>query len=108
MRAWQNARISRELHDAISQDLFSVRILAYGLQDALPEGSEVQTQAAALERTTSRIIHEMRTFLLELRPAHLEQLGLAEALKDLTASYGDRLEMTIIADNVPVSLEPEA
>jgi two-component system, NarL family, sensor histidine kinase LiaS len=107
-RLAERARISRELHDAISQDLFSVRILAYGLQDALPEGSEVQTQAATLERTSSRIIREMRALLLELHPAHLEQLGLAEALKDLTASYGDRLEMTIIADITPVSLEPEA
>jgi signal transduction histidine kinase len=103
-RLAERARISRELHDAISQDLFSVRILAYGLQDALPEGSEVQTQAATLERTTSRVIREMRALLLELRPAHLEQLGLAEALKDLAASYGERLELTVTTDISPVSL----
>jgi HAMP domain-containing protein len=47
-RLAERARISRELHDAISQDLFSVRILAYGLQDALPEGSEVQTPCSPL------------------------------------------------------------
>jgi signal transduction histidine kinase len=106
-RLAERARISRELHDAISQDLFSLRILAYGLQDALPEGSEVQTQAATLERTSSRIIHEMRALLLELRPAHLEQLGLAEALKDLAASYGERLEITVTTDISPVSLPAE-
>jgi NarL family two-component system sensor histidine kinase LiaS len=106
-RLAERARISRELHDAISQDLFSVRMLAYGLQDALPQGSEVQTQTAALERTTSRMIREMRALLLELRPTHLEQLGLEEALKDLAASYGERLGMTVTADSVPVSLPPE-
>ena len=105
-RLAERTRISRELHDAISQDLFSLRMLAYGLQDALPEDSEVQTQAATLERTTSRMIREMRTLLLELRPTHLEQLGLAEALKDLAASYGERLEMTVTADIAPVSLPP--
>ena len=105
-RLAERTRISRELHDAISQDLFSLRMLAYGLQDALPQGSEVQTQAAALERTTSRMIREMRALLLELRPAHLEQLGLAEALKDLSVSYGERLGITVTADIAPVSLEP--
>lgn len=107
-RLAERTRISRELHDAISQDLFSLRLLAYGLQDALPEESDVQTQAATLERTTSRMIREMRALLLELRPAHLEQLGLAEALNDLAASYGERLEMTVTADIAPVSLPPEA
>jgi signal transduction histidine kinase len=81
-------------------------MLAFGLQDALPEGSEVQKQAATLERTTSRMIREMRTLLLELRPTHLEQLGLSEALKDLAAAYGDRLEITVTTDISPVSLPP--
>lgn len=107
-RLAERTRISRELHDAISQDLFSLRMLAYGLQDALPEDSEVHTQVATLERTTSRMIREMRTLLLELRPTHLEQLGLSEALKDLAASYGERLEITVSADVAPVSLSPEA
>lgn len=107
-RLAERARISRELHDAISQDLFSLSLLAYGLQDALPDGSEFHLQAATLERTTSRMIHEMRALLLEMRPAHLEQLGLAEALRDLAASYGERLDITITADIAPVSLQPEA
>ena len=107
-RLAERARISRELHDAISQDLFSLRLLAYGLQDALPEGSEFQTQVTTLERTTNRMIHEMRAMLLELRPAHLEQFGLAEALKDLAASYSERLEVTVTAQIAPVSLQADA
>ncbi len=106
-RLAERTRISRELHDAISQDIFSLRMLAYGLQGALPQGSEVQAQVATLERTTSRMIREMRALLLELRPTHLEQLGLAEALKDLAASYGERLEITVESDISPVTLLPE-
>ena len=106
-RLAERTRISRELHDAISQDLFSLRMLAYGLEDALPEGSEVHTQVATLERITSRMIREMRTLLLELRPTHLEQHGLAEALEDLAASYGERLEITVESTIAPVSLPAE-
>lgn len=106
-RLAERTRISRELHDAISQDLFSLRMLAYGLQGALPQGSDVQTQVATLERTTSRMIREMRALLLELRPTHLEQLGLAEALNDLAASYGERLEITVVSNVAPVTLLPE-
>lgn len=106
-RLAERTRISRELHDAISQDLFSLRMLAYGLQGALPQGSEIQAQVASLERTTSRMIREMRALLLELRPTHLEQFGLAEALKDLAASYGERLEITVVSDIASVTLLPE-
>lgn len=107
-RLAERARISRELHDAISQDLFSLRLLAYGLQDALPAGSEFQTQVTTLERTTSRMISEMRALLLELRPTQLEQSGLAEALRDLAASYSERLAITVTTDIAPATLQPEA
>lgn len=106
-RLAERTRISRELHDAISQDLFSLRMLAYGLQDALPQDSEVHTQVATLERTTSRMIREMRALLLELRPTHLEQIGLTEALKELAASYSERLEITVESAIAPVSLPAE-
>src|SRR5712692_8390506 len=38
-RLEERSRISRELHDAISQDLFSLRMLADGLQEATRAGS---------------------------------------------------------------------
>ena len=107
-RLAERARISRELHDAISQDLFSLRMLAYGLQDALPAASELQTQFATLERTSSRMIREMRALLLEMRPAHLEQLGLAEALNDLATTYSERLDISVTTAITTVSLQPEA
>jgi two-component system, NarL family, sensor histidine kinase LiaS len=107
-RLAERARISRELHDAISQDLFSLRMLAYGFHDALPADSEFQTQVAALEGTTSRMISEMRALLLELRPTHLEHGGLAEALEDLAASYSERLGITVTTKITPIELPAEA
>src|SRR6202043_404867 len=37
----ERARIARELHDAISQELFSLSVLAGGLRRSLPAGSPV-------------------------------------------------------------------
>ena len=107
-RLAERNRIARELHDAISQDLFSLRMLAYGLHEACPADSELQTPIATLERTSGRLIQEMRALLLELRPAHLEEFGLEEALKDIAATYSERLGVTVTIAITPVSLQPDA
>ena len=103
-RLAERARISRELHDAISQDLFSLRMLAYGLQDALPQNGELQPQIAALEVTSTRMMREMRALLLELRPTHLEHLSLAEALAEVAETYGTRLGITVKTELTQVKL----
>ncbi len=94
-RLAERSRISRELHDAISQDLFSLRMIAGGLQTAVPADSPVQPQIVTLEQTTTNMIREMRALLLELRPSQLEQLGLAEALEELAKAYHTRLGITV-------------
>ncbi len=103
-RLAERARISRELHDAISQDLFSLRMLAGGLQAASPQDSLVLPQIATLGATTEKMIREMRTLLLELRPLPLEELGLAEGLKELAASYSTRLGITVNIEIAPAML----
>jgi signal transduction histidine kinase len=94
-RLAERARISRELHDAVSQDLFSLRMLAGGLQRALPADSPLAPQIASLQQMATTMIREMRALLLELRPAQLEHLGLAEALEDLAAAYRTRLGIAV-------------
>jgi signal transduction histidine kinase len=95
-RMAERARISRELHDAVSQDLFSLRMLAGGLQRALPPDSPLAPQIASLQQMATTMIREMRALLLELRPAQLEHLGLAEALEDLATAYRTRLGITVM------------
>ncbi len=103
-RLAERSRISRELHDAISQDLFSLRMIAGGLQTAVPEDSPVQPQIATLEQTTTNMIREMRALLLELRPSQLDQLGLAESLEELAKAYNTRLGITVTTHITAVSL----
>lgn len=104
-RLAERSRISRELHDAISQDLFSLSLLAGGLQSALPAASPLQRQAAILEQTTNSTIREMRALLLELRPTRLEQFSLVAALQELATAYRTRLDIQVKTDLTPLELE---
>lgn len=106
-RLAERTRLARELHDAISQDLFSLSTLTAGLQAALPADSPLQSQAATLEQTARNMRREMRALLLELRPTRLEQLGLTESLQEMAAAYRTRLGIQVTANIEPVNLPPE-
>jgi signal transduction histidine kinase len=104
--ATERARIARELHDSISQDLFSLRLLAGGLRRALPAGSPLGVQVEAMERTATGTMHEMQALLLELRPVALTDAGLVPALDELCQAYRDRLGVVIDSGLEPLELAP--
>jgi signal transduction histidine kinase len=104
--ATERARIARELHDAISQDLFSLRLLAGGLRKALPSDSPLRPQVQTMEQTATATVHEMQALLLELRPVALEHAGLIPALEELCKAYRERLGVPVDADLEPVELAP--
>ena len=99
-RAAERARIAREIHDAISQHLFGLRMIAAGMRRADP-GNQ---QARAIERISEEALRDMQTLLAELRPASLDGAGLAAAVLDICAAYQDRLGVSVDAsvDDVAV------
>jgi signal transduction histidine kinase len=99
-RAAERARIAREIHDAISQHLFGLRMIAAGMRRADP-GNQ---QARAIERISEEALRDMQALLIELRPASLDGAGLAPALREICAAYRDRLGLTVDAslDDVTV------
>jgi signal transduction histidine kinase len=107
-RTEERERIARELHDSISQDLFSVSLIAGGFQRALPADSPLQNEVAALRDTVSGAMSEMRALLLELRPAALDERGLVPALEDLCAAYEQRLGVSVDARFDPIDVAPPA
>jgi signal transduction histidine kinase len=107
-RLAERSRISRELHDSISQDLFSLSLLAGGLEKALPAGSPLRTEVQALAETVQSTNREMRALLLQLRPTALDEKGLLPALEELASTYSTRLGVKVDADLEPVSLAPAA
>jgi two-component system, NarL family, sensor histidine kinase LiaS len=110
-RLEERSRISRELHDAVSQDLFSLRMLADGLQEAARAGSpaaDLRPHVALLEQTTGSMTREMRALLLELRSTELENLGLVGALQKLASTYSVRLGISVTTDLQPVAVGVKA
>lgn len=106
-RMQERARISRELHDAISQELFSIRTLANGLHAAIQVGApaqELEPHIALLEQITITITREMRALLLEMRPPQLEGLCFAEAIAVLADAYTTRLGIAVTTAISPVVL----
>jgi signal transduction histidine kinase len=99
-RAAERARIAREIHDAISQHLFALRMIAAGMRRADP-GNQ---QAQAIERISEDALRDMQLLVIELRPASLDGAGLAPALQEICAAYHDRLGVTVDAslDDVTV------
>ena len=99
-RAAERARIAREIHDAISQHLFGLRMIAAGMRRADPGNPQVR----AIERISEQALEELQTLLAELRPAGLDGAGLAPALQEICEAYHDRLGITVDAslDDVTV------
>lgn len=105
--AEERARIARELHDSISQDLFSLRMLASGMRRALPPGSPLLAQVETMEQTATGTMEEMQALLLQLRPVALGEGGLVPALEELSGAYRERLGLRVRARLDPVQLRPE-
>ncbi len=70
-RAAERARIAREIHDAISQHLFGLRMIAAGIRRADPGNQQVR----AIERISEEALRDMQALLIELRPASLDGAG---------------------------------
>ncbi len=107
-RLAERSRISRELHDSISQDLFSIGTLVAGLRRALPAESAVQPELQVLSTTVSSAIQDMRALLLELRPTALDEKGLQPALAELCEAYAVRVGVRVGCRLAPAALGPAA
>jgi signal transduction histidine kinase len=96
----ERGRLARELHDAMSQSLFSLQLAAETASRRLSDDdAPAAADQLALVRTLSaQVAAELRTTVEGLRPADLERDGLAAAL-------GAHLTVAGRAHEVPVELD---
>ena len=85
--AAERNRLARELHDSVTQTLFAANIIA-GVLPALWERNPAggRRRLEELRTLTQGALAEMRTLLLELRPAKLTETPLGELLQQLAAA----------------------
>lgn len=101
--------MARELHDAVTQTLFSASLIAEAMPDALRRSPErAALGAAELHRLTAGALAEMRALLLELRPKALTETSLGKLLQVLGAALHSRsalpITVTVVRDCI---LAPE-
>ncbi len=89
-------RLARELHDAVSQTLFSASLIAEVLPQLYElDPTEGRRRIQELRRLARGALAEMRTLLMELRPAALTQVSLAELLRQLCEAAVGRIQLPI-------------
>ena len=96
-------RLARELHDAVTQTLFSASLIAEMLPRVWQRHpGEAQASLEELRLLTRGALAEMRTLLLELRPATLTEARLDKILRHLTEAMTSRtrvpVELTVDGD----------
>jgi nitrate/nitrite-specific signal transduction histidine kinase len=89
-------RLARDLHDAVSQTLFSASMIA----EVLPriwerDPQEGRRDLEQLRLLTRGALAEMRTLLLELRPAALADSDLGDLIRQLAESITGRTELAV-------------
>ncbi|MDF5754883.1 GAF domain-containing sensor histidine kinase [Spongiactinospora sp. TRM90649] len=78
----ERTRVARELHDAVTQKLFSLRLTAQAAGALLAEHPErAAVQIDQVQRLAGEALAELRAVIVELRPAELDRHGLAETLR---------------------------
>ncbi len=105
--AAERNRLARELHDAVSQTLFSASMIA----DVLPRlweryPEEARRRLDDLRRLTRGAMAEMRTLLWELRPAALLETPLDELLGQLAKAVAGRAAVDVVLDVEPMVTPP--
>ena len=109
-------RLARDLHDSVSQALFSmtlhVRTAQRHLEAAqLPDDHPLAVEVDQLRGLTQAALAEMRALIFELRPGALEEEGLAQALVKqataLTAREQVPIRVQAPAERIPIPTDAE-
>jgi PAS domain S-box-containing protein len=81
-QAAERSRLARELHDSVTQSLYSINLYAEATARLLTRGrhDEAVVRLRDLRDTAQEALREMRLLIFELRPLALEK-GLAAALQ---------------------------
>ncbi|MGY1696077.1 MULTISPECIES: GAF domain-containing protein [unclassified Geodermatophilus] len=93
-------RLARELHDSVSQALFSMTLETRGAQlllerAGLAADGPLGERLANLRQLTQGALAEMRALIFELRPEALREEGLTAAIRKQAEGISARTEITV-------------
>ncbi len=92
----ERVRLARDLHDAVTQTLFSTALIAEVLPDIWEmDPAEGKRRLDEVRQLTRGALAEMRTLLVELRPNALVEVPLPTLLRQLAEAMAGRARMQI-------------
>ncbi len=103
----ERAHLARELHDSVTQALFSMTLVTRSLELLLDRDPAAALEKVADLRTLQRdALAEMRALVFELRPDSLTRDGLAVALRTHAAAVGARAGISVAVDASAIERMP--
>jgi len=110
----ERTRLARELHDSVTQSLYSIVLLAEGWRRVVSggENASVEDYLSRISEITQQSLKEMRLLIHELRPPELERDGLVGALRQRLDAVEQRagVEARLVMDDLielPARIEEE-
>ena len=99
----ERLRFARDLHDSVTQELFSMTLHARTTLKNLeragtPADDPLRQQVQILSDLAQSALAEMRMLIFELRPGALAEEGLTAAVRKLAAAVAAREEIAIDVD----------
>jgi NarL family two-component system sensor histidine kinase LiaS len=89
----ERQRIARDLHDAVSQQLFAIAMCAEALSRRGAD-EETRNQSTLIANMASLAQSEMRALLMQLRPVPLADHRFVDALHQLLAAHQHNIHVT--------------
>lgn len=95
----ERQRIARDLHDETGQALTAIGLGLRGLKNTLTKDPAVAVQTLhRLETLTNESLSELQRLISDLRPSHLDDLGLPAALRWYAGKVSERTGLKIRVD----------
>lgn len=94
----ERQRIARDLHDETGQSLTAIGMGLRGLSGKVARNKEALGTLQKLESLTADSLKELQRLISDLRPSHLDDLGLPAALRWYTGRIQEHASVSIRVD----------
>ena len=108
-RLEERARLSRDLHDSVKQQVFALAVqveLARTLLDQ--DGAAARTHLGLADELSYQVQQELTTLIHALRPADVQAKGLLAAVRDYVASWSRQSGIVVDLSLPPTCLLPSS
>jgi len=101
----ERARIAREIHDGIAQDLVAIKMRSHYWRELIEwEPQKLNAEIDFLQNVVDNDIQEVRRSIFALRPLSLGKDGIFPSIKQYVKDFGDLNQITtkvVLSNEIP-------